>query len=273
MLELKDLITILQEAICQIDDTVKDHQFKFIAQFFEFDSSTSKSILENSKELLFKFIYIFKRNPPKEDITTVYAFYECILDLEKGVKNESDINSITIQIFNLINILRREAENDIKLIHYNLNDINEFEVILKDFVNALEKNPEEKSTKDEVKNLLNVKNIESLSPKMVNLQYPQKTSQGYKILNIKVPLITLVPLESTKIDHLKLRLNLEVLSEGKELKVSFAPSSANKLSPENKENQNGLGYLEVTMSSGKVPSGLLTIADAYGKILKTQIPI
>jgi ElaB/YqjD/DUF883 family membrane-anchored ribosome-binding protein len=116
---------------------------------------------------------------------------------------------------------------------------------------------------------------DGLRPKMTTIQYPQQIADGVVMSEVKVPLITLVPLSMTQISEVKLRTELEIQLDDDELLVSFpAPQSG---TPQDKgddaqTSSRPSATLEITLTPHHGTEGLRKIVDGYEKVLRAQIP-
>lgn len=114
-----------------------------------------------------------------------------------------------------------------------------------------------------------------LRPKTVVVQYPRETSTGMVVHDVHVPLITLVPISSLRIERLHLMSRLEVvLDKDDEIQVSFQPYS-----PESAEDSAGLNWrrrgsatLEIELTPATLPEGLKSLIEGYERALRAQIP-
>lgn len=117
---------------------------------------------------------------------------------------------------------------------------------------------------------------DGLRPKMTTIQYPQKTASGVVMSDVRVPLITLVPLSMTQISEVKLRTELEIQVEDEGLLVSFpAPQSG---TPDDQEDESHgssrpIATLEITLTPHHGTEGLRKIVEGYEKVLRAQIPL
>jgi hypothetical protein len=116
---------------------------------------------------------------------------------------------------------------------------------------------------------------DGLRPKMATIQYPHKTASGVVMSDVRVPLITLVPLSMTQISEVKLSTELEIQVEDEELLVSFpAPQSGTPDDQEDKSHGSSrpVATLEITLTPHHGTEGLRKIVEGYEKVLRAQIP-
>jgi hypothetical protein len=110
--------------------------------------------------------------------------------------------------------------------------------------------------------------------KNVILQYPDRTSTGMEMRNINVPLIALVPVTLSEVSEVKLKVNLEILNNGNDIKVSFPSATDTKSS----EPPNLLASkiatnasLEITLTPNKGTDGLQKLIEGYTQVLRSQL--
>lgn len=113
---------------------------------------------------------------------------------------------------------------------------------------------------------------EEYSAKIVSINYPVKTDDNsIKNIAVDVPLITLVPISSTRIEELKFTTNLDIILKNDELLVAFSngESSNNAF---NKKEKPATATIEIVLRPNDNPEGLKNIIEGYEKILRAQIP-
>ena len=115
---------------------------------------------------------------------------------------------------------------------------------------------------------------DKLKPKMTTIQYPQKTANGVVMIDVRVPLITLVPLSMTQISEVRLRTELEIQVGEQELSVSFPAPQSGKANPQGEESQvsRPIATLDITLTPHHGTEGLRKIVEGYEKVLRAQIP-
>lgn len=122
----------------------------------------------------------------------------------------------------------------------------------------------EKSNEEDEKS----KEQNKLKPKTVTLQFPEQTSNGVKMKNVQVPLITLVPVNGTQISEVKFQTDLEIMVEKEQLLVNFPSSKAIK----NQNDHKNVTSLEITISPQQTSEGLKKLIESYEKVLRSQLP-
>ncbi|MFI5151483.1 MAG: DUF2589 domain-containing protein [Bacteroidia bacterium] len=110
----------------------------------------------------------------------------------------------------------------------------------------------------------------TLVPKTVTLEYPNLSSDGKQITTlVQVPLITMVPLQSSKIEKATLTADFEMEIVNDALQLNFTDSGSNRgLFRKSKTNR---GTLEIVISPQETSEGLKLLIEGYETILKRQI--
>lgn len=114
-----------------------------------------------------------------------------------------------------------------------------------------------------------------LKPKMVTIQYPTETSEGFKVHDVHVPLMTLIPMALPQITELRFTTDLEIsVDENDDLKVSFPTKKKDNRLFKNGDNdeKKSNATLEVVLNASNMSSGLQKIVEGYEKVLRAQIP-
>ena len=90
--------------------------------------------------------------------------------------------------------------------HYKDNQLN----LLTSFFETV--SPEElKNLKGENSRYDLLKDKHYLRPKMVTMEYPMETANGVQSIGVDVPLISIVPMNATRIEKLEFRTGLDVV--------------------------------------------------------------
>lgn len=115
---------------------------------------------------------------------------------------------------------------------------------------------------------------ENFQAKMVSINYPVKSDDGsIKSVSVDVPLITLVPISTSRIEELKFTTNLEVaLNNNDDLLVSFCNEEDSNSNLFTRKKTPAYAKIEITLKPNENPEGLKNIIEGYEKILRTQIP-
>ena len=111
--------------------------------------------------------------------------------------------------------------------------------------------------------------------KTINIDYPSTNLDGkIELLDIEVPLITMVPVTTSAIDKLKFTSSLDIALSNDELMVSFnkdpTPSKSDIISGKNKSR--ATAELEIVIRPHEPSEGLSDLINGYEKILRAQIP-
>ncbi|MFN8366745.1 MAG: DUF2589 domain-containing protein [Candidatus Kapaibacterium sp.] len=119
------------------------------------------------------------------------------------------------------------------------------------------------------------KSLDSLRAKTVTLQYPDQTSSGTIMRNVEVPLITLIPVNMTKVAEVKFKTNLELSIDGNDLKVAFpTPASAPSYTDLKGTTVPSAhtASIEITLTPQESSEGLKKMIEGYERALRSQIP-
>ncbi len=106
-------------------------------------------------------------------------------------------------------------------------------------------------------------------PKMVAMAFPSQGKDGVESTIVNVPLITLCPISSPRINEVKFSTDLEVTADDRdELYIAFRP-----------QNKGGEGrgdtsntHIEISLRGSEPPEGLQKVIEGYEKALRAQIP-
>lgn len=110
--------------------------------------------------------------------------------------------------------------------------------------------------------------------KKVTIEYPISSSDG-KInkLNVDVPLITVVPISSARIDEMRFTTLLDIAIEKDELMVSFSSNEpTSKIPGFNKNKKHATATLDLIIKPQENTEGLNKLIEGYEKMLRAQIP-
>lgn len=112
---------------------------------------------------------------------------------------------------------------------------------------------------------------EPLKAQSVVVQYPHMDSNGeIHTVDVHVPLITLVPIETHQIQEAKLTAEFEMEIIDDELQLNFGPRKGGGVF--GKKSDSTYGTLEITISPQEASEGLKRLVEGYEKSLKSQIP-
>jgi hypothetical protein len=109
-------------------------------------------------------------------------------------------------------------------------------------------------------------------PKMVAMAFPSRTDKGIESVMVNVPLITLSPVSSPRIQEVKFKAELDVsTNEDNELMVAFANSNKRGLLSHCDHRVTNTS-IEITLKGNEPPEGLQLVIEGYEKALRSQIP-
>ncbi|WP_404339064.1 DUF2589 domain-containing protein [Pseudoalteromonas mariniglutinosa] len=112
-----------------------------------------------------------------------------------------------------------------------------------------------------------------LKPKTMQMAFPDKDHNGPKISYVDVPLITLTPISSPKIQEVSIKANLEVTANDEnELFVAFPKHSQGSLFAKSPEKSTANVEIEIKLQGGETPEGLQKLIEGYERSLRAQIP-
>lgn len=119
------------------------------------------------------------------------------------------------------------------------------------------------------------KNIESLVPKTVRVNYPATfdyatpdNDKEYKTIStpVEVPLLTLVPLSNYNIEKATFNANFKFDVVDDQVMIDFSKNLISET-----EISNNYGKLEIVLSPQQTPEGLRSLIESYENFLKRQI--
>ena len=289
MIELESLIRTLQKAIIGANDTIKEQHLEFISKFFEpvdppkANSKGNKdqiySISENSQLKLAANDLL----TAVKDITACYsqpkknpaaALFSALVKLEKSIESGVIHQEMIDQVDLLLERLYLVADDNFTNLFFKLEDISRLSDALSDLHLVLRQFQDTPTLGKD-----NLLELGKLKPKMVTIQYPKQTSDGIKMVDLKVPLITLVPISASKIEELNMRMGLEVMMVDGKPVVQFSNASQSQQSSppkgdgeKGKDKHSPMGYLDIKITPDESPQGLKKLIEGYEKVLRAQIP-
>lgn len=112
-----------------------------------------------------------------------------------------------------------------------------------------------------------------LKPKTMLMAFPDKDHNGPKISYVDVPLITLTPISSPKIQEVSIKANLEVTANDEnELFVAFPKQTQRNLFSKSEQRNTSNVEIEIKLQGGETPEGLQKLIEGYERSLRAQIP-
>ncbi|WP_459209412.1 DUF2589 domain-containing protein [Aquimarina rhabdastrellae] len=113
---------------------------------------------------------------------------------------------------------------------------------------------------------------ERYTAKTVNINYPKTTTDGKVTEHIvEVPLLTVVPISSARIEELRFTTNLDIAIDNNELLVSFSNRSSENSEWDTTAKQPS-AKLELIVKPQENTEGLNKLIEGYEKALRAQIP-
>lgn len=113
---------------------------------------------------------------------------------------------------------------------------------------------------------------DKLTAKSVLVNYPIAEENGEtKIIEVSVPLITLVPISSAQVESLKFSTDLEIALDKGELLVSFAKKNEQQEGWFDNKSKS-TAKIELIVKPSDTSEGLKKLIEGYEKILRAQIP-
>lgn len=108
--------------------------------------------------------------------------------------------------------------------------------------------------------------------KTISIEHPKTDEKGkVELVNIEVPLITVVPISSARIEQMKFTTVLDVAIENDELMVSFSPHARAGEAGAGGAQQ-ATATLELIIAPQGNTEGLNKLIEGYEKALRAQIP-
>lgn len=110
----------------------------------------------------------------------------------------------------------------------------------------------------------------TLVPKTVTLEYPALDQNLATVIRkVEVPLITLIPLTTARIEKATLTANFEMELADGQVQLDFSNKLTGGLFRKSKST---IGRLEITITPQDTPEGLNAVIEAYERAVKAQIP-
>lgn len=136
-----------------------------------------------------------------------------------------------------------------------------------------ESSTDDKSSNDQI----SVADLEKMSPRMVQLQYPKMTHDGPVEHMVSVPLITLSPIPILQVSDVQVELELEMVENDGDLMVGFPQKSGDTHGEAGATVTNGGGSnanskITLNIKANEKPSGVQALIEGYSKALRAQLP-
>ncbi len=117
---------------------------------------------------------------------------------------------------------------------------------------------------------LGVSQIEKMTPRTVQLEYPRMTSEGPVNHFVAVPLITLAPVPSLQIEDVQVEMDLEIIEDNGEVMVGF-PQKNDATAPSKGQIQPNAS-IKINIKANQRPHGVTALVEGYNKALRAQLP-
>lgn len=109
--------------------------------------------------------------------------------------------------------------------------------------------------------------------KTVAIEYPTVSKDGkMSNLSIDVPLITIVPISSARVEELRFTTDLDVAIDDDAIYVSFAKNNGEGTPPPEGKTKGASTRLELVIRPQENTHGLEKLIEGYEKLLRSQIP-
>lgn len=138
---------------------------------------------------------------------------------------------------------------------------------------ALQKtNPKGVSDKEvRTKNVFNSRS----KPKCIVVQYPVETVNGIEMIDVEVPLITLIPTGLSQIDKVNVKMDVYLsLNKDGGVNIGFEKPKVKRrpLFHPAEESHSKVGKINITLSPHEGADGLKVLISKYENVLRSQIP-
>lgn len=113
----------------------------------------------------------------------------------------------------------------------------------------------------------------NFTAKSITIEYPTNSPDGKFIkVHVDVPLITVVPISSARIEEMKFTTLLDIAIEKDELVVSFSNQAKGNLPFTRNNKKQATATLELVIKPQENTDGLSKLIEGYEKSLRAQIP-
>jgi hypothetical protein len=123
-------------------------------------------------------------------------------------------------------------------------------------------------------NTISIADLEKMSPRMVQLQYPKITKDGPTEHFVSVPLITLSPVPVLQVSDVQVEMDLEIVESDGEIMVGFPQSKQTGESKSSEASTTGGSNAKITLNikANEKPMGVQSLIEGYNKTLRAQLP-
>lgn len=122
---------------------------------------------------------------------------------------------------------------------------------------------------------ITVADLEKMSPRMVQLQYPKMTSDGPVEHFVSVPLITLSPVPILQVSDVSVEIDLEIVESDGEIMVGFPQSkgaASSDATTTSSGGSNANSKITINIKANEKPMGVQALIEGYNKALRAQLP-
>lgn len=135
--------------------------------------------------------------------------------------------------------------------------------------------PDENSKNAKDESSISIADLEKMSPRMVQLQYPKITADGPVEHFVSVPLITLSPVPILQVSDVSVEIDLEIVESDGEIMVGFPRSNSSGGSDSTSTNSGGSNAnskITINIKANEKPQGVQALIEGYNKALRAQLP-
>ena len=110
-------------------------------------------------------------------------------------------------------------------------------------------------------------------PKCILIQYPIHTADGIEMIDVEVPLITLIPTGFSQVDKVDIKMDVYLsLNEQGEVDISFEKPRRKPMFHPRDKSKGKVGQINISLSPHEGADGLKLLISKYERILRSQIP-
>lgn len=110
-------------------------------------------------------------------------------------------------------------------------------------------------------------------PKMVPMEFPTRTPDGIEKVIANVPMITLAPINTSRIQEVTVTTHLDVLSNSDDtLSVAFKSNKKRAGLFGGTDEDSANTSIEIKLTGRETPEGLKQIIEGYERALRAQLP-
>lgn len=277
MVTLETFTKSLQEAILGAHSALRQSQTDYLDYYFEEIPSTASTFesqasftdqLVEASQAIHSFIQSSTRKNKENFYATLLESLEALDQAAAdGLKPESTLvlGGVIRDLESLISSIKKSSFSADSLELSQATELLKHIEVLQDSIKSSQTGTANESS-------LNNPNTPTLRAKTVKVQYPQQTNNGLTTIDVTVPLITLVSLNSLQIEELKMRIGLELSLDQNTLMLNLIPSSGQTSPPSDPNSQTTSSFIEVTFAPTDSPEGIKKLVAGFEKALRAQLP-